>query len=216
MKRILIFLVIMLISINLVSAVGIKWFTEAEGVNEESVKCITYGAYNPSGRDIHVKIAVEGELSQVIQGAKTETRLIKAGTGNKQAEMIDFCFKVPTVYTEDCLYDVNGKGLICEQKCNVEEKSYDGEVIMTEEVVQSGGTASGSGATIAASAPLRLAVSCHKHKRDWGIVYITLILIVLLILVLKVYKRYRTPKIVRYEDELKKLQAKIKKEKKGK
>ncbi|MFA5142456.1 MAG: hypothetical protein WC471_05820 [Candidatus Woesearchaeota archaeon] len=212
MKKEVAFIITALLCINIVSAVGIKWFTEGEVLNENSDLCIRYGTYNPSGNDIKVNIAVEGELQSIIEGVKSSDSLVEASTSSINAKMIDFCFKVPIVYPEDCLWN----GLICEQKCEVETKTYSGEVVMTEAPAQTTGGTAGSGATIAASAPLKLTVNCKAHKRDWSIVYVTLILLVLVILGVLIYRKYRKPKLQRYKEELKALQDKLKKEQKKK
>ena len=192
----------------MVFAVGIKWYTEGEVVNENSEKCIKYGAYNPSGNDIKVKIEVTDSLKDIISGESFEDKIVKAATKSSEAEEINFCFKVPEVYEKDCLIG----NLVCEQRCEQETKSYSGDVIMTEALVGTGGGAAGSGATIAASAPLELVVSCVKHDREWGLVYITAIIIVLCIFGIWLYKKYSKPKVVRDKEKLKKLQEKIKTE----
>lgn len=209
LMKIFVFLVMILISLNMVSAVGIKWFTEGETVQEEDDVCIKYGAYNPSSNDIKVKIEVTDELKEIVIGKSSEDKIVKAGTKSSEAEEINFCFKVPNVYEKDCLIG----NLVCEQMCGQEVKSYQGELVMTEELVEaSGGGTAGSGATIAASAPLKIIVSCNKHDREWGLVYITAIILVLCITGILLYRKYRTPKIVRDKEKLNKLQAKIKSE----
>jgi hypothetical protein len=201
--------IIVLISASSVSAIGIKWFTEDETINENTDVCIPYGVYNPSGRDIKAKIGVEGELKQILSPYVIKDKIIKAGTSSKNAETILFCFNVPRLYAQTCLF----KDYICEQKCEEEVKTYKGEIMMSEAPISSLSGTSGSGATIAASAPLKLTVQCRAHRRDWGIVYITLMIIILILLAVTLYRRYRAPKIVRYKEQLKKLQEKIKKEK---
>ncbi|MFA5142458.1 MAG: hypothetical protein WC471_05830 [Candidatus Woesearchaeota archaeon] len=212
MKKIIILLIALLLTINLASAIGIKWFTEQEAMDENSNLCIKYGAYNPSGKDLKAKISLEGEIAAIAQGVTFEDKIIEASTASKDAELIDFCFSVPEVYEEDCLWN----GLICEQACQQEPKTYRGEVLMTEAPAQTTGGSAGSGATIAASAPLKLTVNCKAHKRDWAIVYVTLIIIVLILLLIVLYNRFKKPRAQRYKEQLKALQDKLNKEKRRK
>jgi len=210
-KIICMILIISLLLMSTVSAVGIKWFTEQEYVSENSEKCITYGSYNPSGKDIKVKIEVEGKVTEIIDSESSEDKIIKANTRSKNAEMINFCFDVPKIYKEDCLFFK----FICKQDCEEEQTVYDGEVIMTEKPMDgSSSSMAGSGTTIAASAPLSLIVKCEEYDRNWTLVYVILILIVLVTMIILIYRKYRQPKLQRELSKLKELQEKIKKEKK--
>jgi len=74
LKRGVIVLIVLFLSINIVLAVGIKWFTEGESVQENSEKCINYGAYNPSDKDIKVKVE---EIKKSLLETKTLAREIK-------------------------------------------------------------------------------------------------------------------------------------------
>ncbi len=208
MKNFFVFLIISLVSMNMVSAIGIVWSTEGEYVDENSDKCITYGTYNPSSNDIKSRIEVTGSLGEVIIGASTEEKIIKAHTPPTDAEQIDFCFKVPSVYKKDCIIG----DVLCEQRCEEETKSFKGEIIMTEEPLDSSG-GTGSGATVSASAPLTLVVNCVEYERDWSLAYVVGIVIVLVLLGILLYNEYSTPKLVRDEERLKRLRAKIKSEK---
>jgi hypothetical protein len=201
----------MLLSINMVFAVGIKWYTEEESVEESSEKCIRYGAYNPSSNDIIVKVDVTKTLRVIVMDGSTGDKLVKARTSSSEAEDVNFCFKVATVYEPDCLIG----NLLCEQTCEEDTKSYSGELVMTEVPINQGG-GTGSAATVSAAAPLKINVSCSISKREWGPVYITTIILILCIIGALLYKKYRTPKLERDKNKLRKLQQKIKSEERKK
>ena len=203
------FVLAALLLIGNVSAVGIKWYTESEYVYEGDEKCILYGAYNPSSNDIKVKIEVSGELASIIQGASTEDKIIAARTPSKNAENINFCFKVPEVYEKDCLIG----GFVCAQTCEEEVKNYNGEVTMTEQIISQGGAAIGSGTSIAASTSLALTVKCNKSSRNWTPVIILGIIIVLILIGIVLYRKYRKPKLQRDMERLEKLKKMISREK---
>jgi hypothetical protein len=169
------------------SAVGIKWYTESEYVSESSEKCILYGAYNPSPRDIKVDVAITGSLADIITGSVTEETIVKAQTPSKEAEPINFCFKVENVYVDNCLIG----DYLCEQKCAGEQTKYSGEVILTETPISTSIGATGSGVSIAASAPLELIVSCNPYPRDWTPAYAIGIVAVILGLGITIYNRER-------------------------
>ena len=210
LKRGVIVLIVLFLSINIVLAVGIKWFTEGESVQENSEKCINYGAYNPSDKDIKVKVEITGSLNEVISGTSFEDKIIKANTASANSENIKVCFKIPKIYEEDCWIS----NLICKQECSVPVKAYSGELLMTEAPLSSKiGETAGSGATIAASAPLALTVNCKQHGRDLTIIYILIIVLVVLFLIKHLYKKYSKPKIERDTAKLEKLKQKIEREK---
>jgi len=206
--KMLMFLLVILISIGTVSAVGIVWSTEGDYVTENSEKCITYGAYNPSAQDIKVKIEATESLKEAIIGESVSNKIIKAGTEAQAAEKVDFCFKVPQVYKQDCLMG----NILCKKTCGEETKVYKGEVTMSEEVIGGDG-GSGSGVSAEAAAPLELRVLCVPYERNWSPVYIVGIIIVLILIGMLLYKEYSTPQVVRDEERLKRLQDKIKTEK---
>jgi hypothetical protein len=200
-------LLIFLISMQMASSVGIKWVTEGIRMPENSEKCVTYYAYNPSDNDIKVHVDVTGPLKEVLTSLNQEDMLIKANTPPDQSVRVDFCFKSKKVYNKDCLIG----NLLCEQQCGQETKVYSGEVVLTE--AYAGGSGTGSGASISASAPLSVQVDCTPYERSWASVYILSIIIVLILLVVLFYKKYSTPKVIRDEEKLKRLQEKVKIEK---
>jgi hypothetical protein len=210
-KILLVFTILLLISPN-VSAVGLKWYTEAESVISGKEKCIPYGAYNPSNEDIKVVIEVTDELIEIVLDGSTDDKIIPANTRSKEAVEIKFCFQVTEIYPKDCLI----AGFLCEQKCGQEPKRYDGDMVMTEKQInQDTGQATGSGTSLAASSQLALIVECHEFDRSWTPAYIVLLVIVLTILALAIRKKYSKPKIEREKEKLKKLRSKIEKEEKG-
>lgn len=192
---------------NMAMAVGITWRTEGGYVDEMSEKCIKYWTYNPSSKDINVKVEVTDSLKEVVVGGPSESVFIEAGTGPGEAKEINFCFKVPRIYEADCLIG----NFLCEQTCQQPEKKYSGEILMSEAPME--GSGSGSGVSAAAAAPLNLMVRCVPYERNWIPAYVAGIVIVLLIIGILLYKEYSTPKVVRDEAKLKSLQEKVAEEK---
>ncbi|MBU3912492.1 MAG: hypothetical protein KKE50_00205, partial [Nanoarchaeota archaeon] len=123
---------------------------------------------------------------------------------------IKFCFKVPQIYSRDCLV----WGMICKQECKEEQVVYEGEVSVKSvpEDTEIGGSG-GSTTQMSVSAPLKLKVVCVAHGRDFTLIYIALALISALVIGIVLYKRYRKPAYERDKEKLKILQEKIKKEK---
>jgi hypothetical protein len=208
MMKIIIFLLILMVSMSMVSAVGIKYVVEGVKLDENSDKCVTYYVYNSKAEDIQVQPRVTQDLNKIIISQSAENKLVKAGTNVDNAEPIDFCFKVPKIYEADCLIG----NLLCEQTCGVEEKTYEGEIILKETSVTSG-SGSGSGASALAAAPLKLVVGCVPYERNWSPAYIVSIIIVLIAIGILLYKEYSTPQVIKDEEKLKKLQEKVAEEK---
>jgi hypothetical protein len=208
-KSVMVILALLLLVSN-VSAVGLKWYTEAEDVISGEEKCILYGAYNPSSEDIKVEIEVTEQLEEIVIGASTEDKIIPALTASKDAVEVNFCFQVPNVYPKDCLI---GK-FLCEQKCSGESKRYDGDMVMTEEKVGPQGGLSGSAAIVSASTELGLVVTCLPHGINWIPVYVIVLIIILVIIALILIKKYRKPKVEREKEKLKKLKKQIEEDEK--
>jgi hypothetical protein len=177
------------IMLGIVSAVGIRWYSESEVMSENSERCVTYGAYNPSTYPIGVKIEVIGDLANVITGAVSEEKIVEAKTPSVKSENVNFCFKIPEVYEEDCLIG----NYVCEKTCPNQLKTYRGEVVMTETpIATSGGT--GSGVSIAASAPLELTVACTPYPRNWSPVYVVAIVAIVIALAIALFRREKQGK----------------------
>ena len=97
LKRGVIVLIVLFLSINIVLAVGIKWFTEGESVQENSEKCINYGAYNPSDKDIKVKVEeikkIQEDLHLRFIDNKTNQgkgKVVKQGVLESSCELVMF------------------------------------------------------------------------------------------------------------------------------
>jgi hypothetical protein len=206
MKLVFTFALVSLLLLSSVSAVGIKWYTEQESVSENSEKCIPYGAYNPSSRDIGVHIEVTGNIQEIITTSAVTDELVPAKTSSANAKEINFCFTMPKIYQDDCLVG----NLICEQTCQSPAQSFTGDVVMTETMIGNAGGTAGSGTTIAASAPLTLTALCQEKSRDWSIAYLSAILVCAIVFMSALYIKYRKPKIERDKEKLQKLQARIK------
>lgn len=205
----LFFLVIL--SVGFISAgIGIKWSQESAMINENEKTCMSYSVYNPWPEDSYVAISLGGELNNVLIMQEAQNKLIPADTSSSNAIPVEFCFKVPTVYNRDCL--IVGK-LLCELKCNEEQKVYEGEVIVQSvpAPAQISGTG-GSATQMAVSAPLRIRVRCNPYARDYTLLYVLIAAISGLIVAILLIKKYRKPKIERDREKLRKLKEKLARE----
>ena len=212
---VLVVIVAFLLSLSLVSArkgVGLVWSTQTEVVEEGSVHCIEYGVYNPWDEDVNAMLTASEDFSEIITDEESDTKAIVAKTYHDSAIPVELCFRVPEVYAEDCLVG----GLFCEQKCEELEKNYRGEIVVSEskEDTSLGGGAAGSSTALGVSAPLSLKVRCIAHSRDWTLLYASLLIIALAILGVALYRKYRVPPLLREQQKLEKLKAKISKMKK--
>ena len=207
-------MVLSIFILPIVSAgVGIKWSQESSLVNENTKTCLTYSVYNPWPAESNVKITVSDPLKDVLVMQESETKLVPANTASKDAIPIQFCFKTPKIYAEDCLI----AGQICEQTCSEVQKEYSGEVVVQSVPMQTAVNGAGaSSTTMAVSAPLNIKVRCVPHSRNYTLIYVLVALISLLIIVILLVRKYRTPVVDRDKARLKALKEKIKKEEKGK
>jgi len=217
LKIVQVIFVIVILNLSFVSAgVGIKWDRESALVNEGEKTCLTYNVYNPWPEASYVAIEVSddfGELKEILTEQESEEKLIPAETSSAEAIPIKFCFKVPKVYERNCLVG----SFICEQKCNEEQKIYDGEVSVKSIPPPTDiGGSGGSTTSMAVSAPLKIRVNCNAHSRDFTLIYVLLALISALIVGIIIYRKYRKQAIERDKEKLKKLQEKINKSKKQK
>ena len=199
--------VLSVFSISLVSAgVGIKWAQESFLVDEGEKTCLTYSVYNPWSEDSNVQIELPENLKNLLTSQEAETKLVPANTPSASAIPIKFCFKVPQVYSKDCLVG----GVICKQECKEEQIAYDGEVLVKSvpgntEISGSGGSAT----TMSVSAPLRLRIVCNAHGRDFSLVYIVLALIALVAIIIILFRKYRKPESERKKEKLQNLKEEM-------
>jgi hypothetical protein len=216
-KICLLVVVAVLFQISFVFAgVGIKWDKESALINENEKTCLIYYVYNPWPEATTVKIELSdetGELNEILTDQESETKLIPANTPSIEAIPIEFCFRAPNVYDRDCL----AGDLMCELVCDVDQKEFSGEVVVksvpaTTEI----GGAGGSSTTMAVSAPLKIKIRCNPHDRSYVLLYAFIAILCVLVIVIMVVRKYRKPKIQRDEEALKKLQERIRKEKKKK
>ena len=197
---------------SIVSAgVGIKWDRESMLVNEGEKSCMTYFVYNPWPDATYATIELSDELKTIMLNPEAETKLIPENTASTDAIPIKFCFKIPTVYTKDCLL----AGQLCEQTCSEKQKVYTGEVIIkaTNPPTSTGGSG-GSATAMSVSAPLTLRIACKGHSREMLPLYILVALAALIVIFLLVAKHNQKPGVVRDKERLEKLKAKIAKEEK--
>src|SRR3989344_4762978 len=107
---------------------GIKWYTEAEVVDEESTRCLRYGIYNPWSEDVNTMLMASDEFLSVVEKQQSEPVFVESGTSSTQALHSDLCFTIGDVYEEDCLIG----SLFCERTCPDERFEYAGKVLVVE------------------------------------------------------------------------------------
>jgi hypothetical protein len=213
-KNLGLFLIVMLMLVSPVFAgVGIKWDKESVMVNEQERTCLTYSVYNPWPENTYVEIAPSEEFNSILIQQDIKDQLIPANTSSSAAIPIEFCFKTPIIYKKDCLVG----SYMCMQECKEERKDYTGKILVKSVAPPTDVSgAGGSATTMSVSAPLNVKIRCNPHSRDFTPVYIIIAIISLLIIGFILYSKYKTPKLVRDKERLKKLQEQIKKEKSGK
>ena len=169
------------------AGVGISWSQESALIPENSNVCLTYGVYNPWPTDTSVQISLSSSLQDIISSQETTIQDIPKYTYSNQSIPVEFCFRTPKVYTENCLLF---NSLLCSQDCSEPMKTYEGQVTVSEVGTSgSAGSGSGSSASMSVSAPLRVRVKCIEHPTNYSIVYLVLGIIVLLILIWRIYKK---------------------------
>lgn len=219
LKKFLLFIIVLML-LNFISSVnagvGIKWERESVLVNEGQKPCLTYSVYNPWPEATYVKIELSEELKNVLIQQDMESKLIPENTASSAAIPVEFCFKVPKMYNEDCLLF---NSLICKQECNEEQKMFAGEVLVKSVAgpAASGGSG-GSATTMAVSAPLKIKVNCvastyYNNKSNLTLLFLTLGIICLIIIIFILYKKRSSTRLARDEEMLKRLQERIKSEK---
>jgi hypothetical protein len=182
-KEMMVVMVLMMFVMSVLPAVsagvGIKWDKESVLVNEGGSACFSYSVYNPWPKEAYVTIEVSEELESVITAQEAETKLVPADTSSDEAIPVEFCFKVPTVYEEDCLVG----GMLCEQTCGADMVSYSGEILVREVPAPAELSGAGGSATsMSVSAPLNLKVSCNAHSRNFTVIYAILAVISLIVI----------------------------------
>jgi hypothetical protein len=216
-KALFLFAILAFILVPLVSAgVGIKWSQESVLINEKEKPCLTYSVYNPWPAESYVNIELSDELKDVLTMQQSDSKLIPANTPSSSAIPVQFCFKVPRVYREECM--ILNK-LICKQSCSETQKAFDGDVLVkTVPAPAEVGGSGGSTTSMAVSAPLKIKVNCvsssYLTNKKNQTLFLVLIAIISLIGIMIVLQRKRSKtQLERDESRLRKLQEKIKKEK---
>lgn len=150
------------------AGVGISWSQESVLVPENEKTCLTYKIYNPWEGDVTAEIKVSDSLRPIIEGMRSETRVIPAQTSSDEAIPVTFCFKTPVVYEKDCAFG----SMFCKQECGMEMKTYEGEVevleVVSDDVIVG---SSGSASEMSISAPLRVRVQCIPHGVSYRPLY---------------------------------------------
>jgi len=161
---------LVLIILPFVSAgVGISWDKETSLIPENTKTCLTYKVYNPWPEDSTVEIALSDELMEIVSYIQSDSVFVPRETSSKDAIPIEFCFKTPTVYEQDCLLF---NSLLCKQDCADDMRIYSGDVEVLEVGDQVKGGAGGSATAVSVSAPLRVKVQCVAHTRNYSLIYI--------------------------------------------
>ena len=188
-KAFLLGLTLLMLVLPLASAgVGIKWSQESSLITENSKTCMTYKVYNPWPEDSYVKVELSSELMEIFTSASSEIKFIPKNTPSSEAIPVEFCFKTPKVYEEDCLLFNN---FICEQECLSDMVTYEGEVQVMEVAPPDdvGDGAGGSSTSMSVSAPLRVKVSCEAHSRNYSLIYLVIIIIAGILLAINLFKK---------------------------
>ncbi|MDA3836766.1 MAG: hypothetical protein PF542_04035 [Nanoarchaeota archaeon] len=184
MKRVIAFVFILCLIFPLVSAgVSVKWGQESILVPEKTKDCLTYEVYNPFPEDAYNQVKVSEELTEFLVSSEAEVKFIPKNTPSTESLSIEFCFKTPKVYEEDCLI---GNSLLCKQECGVDMVQYSGEVEVIELTETEASEASGSETRMSVSAPLNVKVQCVPHKTNYSAVYVLIALIAGILLVVNI------------------------------
>jgi len=189
----LLFGILFILYSSFVSAgVGIKWDRETAVVNENSETCMTYQIYNPWPKDCYAKIELSEELQPLLTDAESEVKYIAAQTSSANAIPIEFCFRTPKVYKQDCLLF---NSLICRRDCAEPQVVYTGQVnaMETPKDITIGG-AGGSSTSMTVAAPLKIKVACVKTGRNYSVVYLAIGLVALILLALSFIRRSKREK----------------------
>jgi len=184
---------LMLIILPFVSAgVGISWAKETSLIPENTKTCLTYKVYNPWPEDSTVQIELSDELMEIVNYIESESKFVPKETSSKEAIPVEFCFKTPRVYEQDCaLFNK----FLCKQDCLEEMKIYSGDV----EVIDIGnqdvsGGSGGSATAVSVSAPLRIKVQCMAHSRNYSLIYILVAIIAGILLIVNLLKKKKNEK----------------------
>jgi len=190
LKKLFIVFSMFVLVFPLVSAgVGISWNKETSLVPENTKTCLTYKVYNPWPDDSYVEIELSEELLPIVSYVESETKFVPKNTPSSEAIPVEFCFKTPRIYEQDCLlFDK----LICKQDCLEDMQIYSGEVIVLESNdYKSSGGSGGSATAISVSAPLKVKVQCVAHKRNYSLIYIVVVLIAGILLAINLLNKKR-------------------------
>jgi hypothetical protein len=217
MKEVKIFglmLVSIIFCIALASAgLGIKYSQQSALVNEGGEACLTYSVYNPWEEDTYATVGLSSNLLEILTVQEAEAKNLPAHTSSDNAIPIEFCFKVPQVYSKDCSVGP----FICEQTCTEDKVEYVGEVVVSSlpNPTQMGGAGSSS-TQYSVSAPLTIRIACTAHARDYLLLYVAIALISAIVIATVLIRKYRKPKAERDKEKLRKLRVEIAKESKSK
>jgi len=215
MKKLFLFFAIFLFfNLSFVSAgVGIKKYQESMMVNENEEGCVIVGAYNPFSTDTYINIGVSESLKEVLSLQEADTKLLPAGTSSSNAIDMNFCFKVPKVYTRDCSIG----SFICALSCDEPQKEYAGDIFLQTVPGDSvAGGVGGSTTSMSVSQDMNVRVACNPHSRDYTLVYVLVALISALVVGTTLFNKYRKPKEQRIKEKMQKLKEEMKAEGKGK
>ncbi len=215
MKKLILFfgLFILLAGLSFVSAgVGIKKYQESIMVNEGEEGCVKVGAYNPFSTDTYVNIGVSEPLKEVLTLQEADTKLLPGGTSSSSAIDMQFCFKVPKVYTRDCSIG----SFICALSCDEPQKEYVGDIFLQTVAGDSAAEGGGSATAMSVSQDMNVRVACNPHPRDYTLIYIVVALISIIVVGSILFNKYRKPKEQRIREKMQKLKQEMKAEGKSK
>lgn len=141
-----IFIGTLLILVNFVFAVGVKFYTENATIIEGSETCLQYDIFNPSDRNIVVSIEVSGALKESGIESHSGFKTIEAKTMSDQAIGMSICFTKSE----------------CEGKVN----TYPGDIYFMEYYIDPNNNITSSEGKITVYSPLNLTVICKPAQLD--------------------------------------------------
>jgi hypothetical protein len=197
---------------TILGGIGIKSYQESVLANENEEACVVVGAYNPFPTGTTVEVSVSEELEKVLVLQEAENKYLPPFTSSDNAIPLNFCFKVPEVYSRD--YAIAGK-FIDKLDCDEPQQVYEGEVVLESVAGGDGGGGIGGSATkMSVSRPLRVRVNCSPYSWNYTPAYLLGALISILIIGFVLFTKYRKPKEIRIKEKMKKLKEEMKSSKK--
>lgn len=157
---------------------GLSYGIESDIVSSNQKLCVEYGLYNPFDVDSKISLSAEGEISEFV--FSSDSLDVPAGTSIDDAYNAKICYQAPDLRIKKCKVPF----ILCEYKCEIEEKLYTGQVLASPESVSSM-QSTGSAVGMSIAAPFSLLVKCEAADYNyWPIIFIALSILLLIIIFL--------------------------------